>query len=358
MKDIVRTVIILPNERGLMMKKILIFVISLILMSLTFAGCSNANKDKEKTGNDDVIEIKLATIQAKGQSVCDAIEEKFIPLVEEKSNGTMKVILYSDGALGNEQQILTSLKNGSIEMTINGAGNELSLEALTLPFLFPKFEDAKAVLDDPVLKDIGADFETNNNLRILAAGASGFRVFSSKTPIRSIDDFVGLKLRMAEGYPVGIKTAEALKTNIVPLPASEIYISLETGVVDAQENPIGTILGQKIHEVQDYIYMSHHSFSPQMVNINNDFWRSLTEDQKDIIQTSIDEAMDYQWELMVAEEEEGLEVIRDAGLEVVYPEESDKEQLFDLMAPVYDWYNTENPKGKEIVDKMLGVINK
>lgn len=325
--------------------KRVLFGVSVALLVLS--GCS--------TGGDDTKTIKVAHYAGRTHPLSVSLEEIFKPMVEKNSNGTLKVEIYGDSKLGSETEYLSVLRSGSIQMAVNGAmmSSEVpQVSVIGLPFLFENLEEAKRVLASPVARETTPDFEDKLGLHVLGFGGSGFRVFTSNSPLHTLGDFQGLKLRVSEGYEIATKTGQALGANVTPLPFSELFTAIESGVITAQENPLATIIAGKIYEVQDYALLTRHILAHDILCMNNEFWNSLSAEEQAVVQEAVDASLENIWGLLMEAEQKNVRFLQEQGLEVSEPSEALRAELLASVQPVYDWFYAQNAWAKELVDKI------
>ncbi|GBD49800.1 TRAP transporter substrate-binding protein [Methylopila sp. Yamaguchi] len=189
--------------------------------------------------------------------------EHFAKLVGEKTGGKLAVRVAGAEQLGNEQSLLTSLRTGAIDMTVNSQGSTSALlpelAALGLPFLFADSAAAFRVLEGQVGADLGARFEKIGMLP-LGWWDNGIRnITNSKRPIQKPEDLKGLKIRTPPD-PMTIDIFRALGAGTEQISFGELYIALQQGVVDGQENPLTNIASSKLYEVNRFISLSGHKW--------------------------------------------------------------------------------------------------
>src|SRR6185369_12682232 len=199
--------------------------------------------------------IKITNQNSKGHPIVMGME-KFAQLVETKSGGKLKVNVFPGGALGSDQANVAALQGGTLEMAAMNSGIFASVvkdfEVYDFPFLFGNPKEADAVVDGPFGQSLHKKLE-DRGLVGLAYYELGFRqLTNSKRPIARVEDIAGLKLRVIPN-PINIDWVSALGANPTPLPFPELYAALEQGAVDGQENPVATIQGAKLNEVQKYM---------------------------------------------------------------------------------------------------------
>jgi len=280
--------------------------------------------------------IKFANQNAKGHPVVLGME-KFAQLVDAKSGGKLKVNVFPGGALGSDQANVSALQGGTLEMASMNSGIFASLvkdfEIYDFPFLFANPKEADAVVDGPFGQSLHAKLQ-DKGIVGLAYYELGFRqLTNSKRPINKVEDIAGLKLRVIPN-PINIDWVNALGANPTPLPFPELYAALEQGAVDGQENPLPTIQGAKLNEVQKYLTLTNHQYNPQSVVISKKFWDSLSADEKKVLQDAALESAKYQREQSRNLAAGILDNLKKAGMQVTELAPAEVAKLRDKMKPV------------------------
>lgn len=280
--------------------------------------------------------IKFANQNAKGHPVVLGME-RFAQIVETKSGGKMKVAVYPGGALGSDQANISAIQGGTLEMASMNSGIFASLvkdfEIYDFPFLFGNPKEADAVVDGPFGQNLHKRLEEKGIVG-LAYYELGFRqLTNSKRPIAKVEDIVGLKLRVIPN-PINIDWVTALGANPTPLPFPELYAALEQGAVDGQENPVATIQGAKLNEVQKYMTLTNHQYNPQSVVISKKFWDTLSAEEKKIVQDAAQESAKYQREQSRAAASTILDALKKAGMQVTELPPAEVAKLREKMKPV------------------------
>ena len=332
-----------------------------IATSLMLAGCGGADKAQETTGSSEkpATEVKSQTIKVANYFATDhpqnvALREKFKPLVEEKSGGTLKVEIYDNSKLGAEKEFYDGVRNGTIEMGIPGLIMQADIEKMAVPewpFLFTDYEHVQGVLNGPIGEEITADLESKHGVKPLAWSANGFRMFSSNKTIAGPEDFKGLRLRMPN-IPNYIKLGELLGANVTPLPISEVFTALEQKVVDGQDNPIATLKASGWHEVQSDVLESKHMFSPNIYIINSKFFNSLTPEQQKVIEEAAKESASHEFELMKQSYEADKKFLEEAGVKFTTPDAQFVAGMEGAVKPLHDEIFQKYPWAKEMYDKI------
>jgi TRAP-type transport system periplasmic protein len=210
----------------------------------------------------------------------------FADHVEKASGGKMKVRAIGAAALGPDTQMQQALIGGAQEMmvgstaTLVGITKEMAL--WDTPFLFNNAKEADAILDGPIGTKV-MDKLQPKGLVGLAYWENGFRnLTNSKRPVTKMEDLDGIKLRVMQNN-VYLDSFKTLGANAIPLPFSELFSALETKTVDGQENPYNTILSSKFYEVQKYLSVTNHVYSPWIVTASKKWWDGLSKDEQKIL---------------------------------------------------------------------------
>lgn len=240
--------------------------------------------------------------------------------VAEKTNGRIEIRLQGGGALGGDREVIEGLQIGTIDMTVSStsivANFMPSLKVFDIPFLFRDFDHAEAVLEGEIGNEMLAELP-DNGLVGLAFGGMGFRqLTNSVRPVRSAEDVKGLKIRTQQNE-AHIKVWNALGALPTPMGIPEVYTALQQGVVDGQENPVGAIVNNRFGEVQKYISMTDHAFTPLLVLISPMSWEQLSDADKEIVRTAAVNAMDRNRQEAEAAIDSGLETLKGQGVEVI-----------------------------------------
>jgi tripartite ATP-independent transporter DctP family solute receptor len=204
----------------------------------------------------------------------------------EKSGGKMKIQAFWDGSLGSDLTSTQSVRTGSIDMVLTSTAPVVSivpaLGVFDLPFLFNTATEADQLLDGKVGDWFSAKMPAVGLIN-LAWWENGFRhTTNSKRPITKVEDFDGVKMRVMQNN-VYLDTFKTLGSNAVPMAFTEVYSALETKTVDGQENPFTNIENMKFYEVQKYLTLSKHAYSPTLVLFSKKVWDGLSEQEHTVL---------------------------------------------------------------------------
>jgi tripartite ATP-independent transporter DctP family solute receptor len=298
-----------------------------------------------------VFQLKLAHADSTDATVSrkHAQSLAFAAMVNSRGGGRIKVTVYGAGALGAEREYVEGIKAGTVEAGIASGvvSNFFPTAAITdIPYLFPTNQVAWEVMDGPFGDKLRAMFYRETGMRCLAFAEVGFRHFTTnKKPIKTPADLRGQKIRVQE-TPVYVNMLRAVGATPTPVAWTETYTALQTGVVDGEENPIGSILMAKLYEVQKYITLDGHVYGVDWFIINEKFFKSLPPDLQYIVLDSAQVSCTVGRGVLTYVNAMGLQTLIDNGMTAYSPSEADLEAFKQAMQPaVIDWLKTKvDPK--------------
>lgn len=250
--------------------------------------------------------------------------------------------------------MIEGLQIGTVEATIVSSGTLANFVPDTgvfdIPFLFRDLAHARGVLDGPIGQDILAKFD-NVGLHGLAWGEQGFRhITNNRNPINTPADVKGLKIRTMEN-PVHLSAFNAMGAAPTPMAWPEVISSLQQGVIDGQENPLSVIVSVKLNEVQKYLTLSGHVYSPAMLLVSKPFWDGLDDAQKAAFEKAAAEAVVAMRGYVDNVETTGVETLKERGMEVNNLSTDEKAAFQSSIATAYEGYY--ETYGKELVDSIV-----
>jgi C4-dicarboxylate-binding protein DctP len=253
----------------------------------------------------------VATDTPKGKGA-----EYFKKLVEERTNGRVKVEIYPNSTLFKDGEEMEALQLGSVQMLAPsvskfGPLGVREFEVFDLPYIFNDYDDLHKVTGGPVGQMLFQKLEEKGIVG-LAYWDNGFKVMSANKPIRTPEDMKGLKIRIQSSK---VLSDEVKALGAIPqvMAFSEVYQALQTGVVDGAENPPSNVYTQKMHEVQKYLTTTDHGVIEYAVIVNKKFWDGLPPDLRAICEQAMKEATKYANDIAKKENDDALEAIRKAG---------------------------------------------
>ncbi len=291
--------------------------------------------------------------------------DAFAAYVKEKTNGRIDIATFPMGQLGGERSMAEQAQSGTLQIasiTTAVLQNFVPEAAiLDMPFIFPDRKTAYATLDDPeVQKKIFSYFPKKGFIAI-GWTENEFRDFTNnKRPVRKPEDIKGLKVRVMNS-PVYLDTFKQLGASPVGIPFPEIYNALQTGVIDAQENPLLTSVLMKFTEVTKNVTITNHCLTECIIVVSPDYWETLSPEDRQIFREAAKVAIDTNRKVN-AELHEKLpkigisiaEYCKKNGVEVIELTPSERQAFQQAMVPVWNKYRKKI--GNEIFDFMLSKI--
>ncbi len=339
-----------------MVRKIVhvILLITLVASLLATANFGLAAQVKVlKLAHADSIDPKVS----RKQVMC----ETFANVVNSKLAGQVEVQIFGAGTLGAEREYVEGIKSGVVQAGIASGpiANFYPNAMITdIPYLFPSSEVAHEVLDNSAFaKKLTAGFLTETGMRCLALGEVGFRHFTnSKRTIKSPKDIQGLKIRVME-TPLYLTLIKSMGGGPTPIAWTETYSALQTGVVDGQENPIGSIVSGRIYEVNKYITLDGHVYGVDWFVINEKFFSGLTASQKKVILEAAKISVDAERRFVANMDKDGLKILTDNKCEIYTPTAAEKAEFKKVCQPPIIDYLKTNPKvDPKMIDAALKAV--
>jgi tripartite ATP-independent transporter DctP family solute receptor len=269
------------------MKKAFVFLLTAVMLAQAAFGGGGAG---DKPAGQQKTVLRWGTVVAEG-NVTVQMMRRVAEEVNSKTGGRVEIQVFANGVLGTARDLVEGVQSGMVDMTIEGPGYFAGMvpvaTVLDAPFIYRDAEHMAKVYKSPILEKIGAEF-IKKNLRILGAANYGTRhLTTGKIEVHSVKDVQNLKIRVPEskGYVEMINSWGAKPT---PMALTELYMALQTNVVDGQENPLPTINAQKFYEVQKYVILTGHITTANIVFINEGVWQKISPEDQKIIQTAVD----------------------------------------------------------------------
>jgi len=277
----------------------------------------------------------------------------------EKSGGKMKIQPFWDGALGNDLTATQSVRSGSIDMVLTSTaplvGIVPALGVFDLPFLFDTANEADQVLDGKAGDWFSAKMPAAGVIN-LAWWENGFRhTTNSKRPITKAEDFEGVKLRVMQNT-IFIDTFKTLGSNAVPMAFSEVYSALETKTVDGQENPFNNIENMKFYEVQKYLTLTKHAYSPTLVLFSKKIWDTLSPQEQAALKECAMLGRTEQRKVNREKEAQSVANLKAKGMQVNEVSPAEMQRIRDKAKAVYERHGKEI--GNEAMDLVFGELKR
>ena len=280
--------------------------------------------------------------------------KKFEEAVKAETGDDFSFTHFPSSGLGGEREVIEGLQLGTVEVTIVSSGTLANFVPETgvfdIPFLFRDLSHARSVLDGPIGEDILAKFD-NVGLHALAWGEQGFRhITNNRNAINTPADVQGLKLRTMEN-PVHLAAFNAMGAAPTPMAWPEVISSLQQGVIDGQENPLSVIVSVKLDEVQEYLTLSGHVYSPAMLLVSKPFWDGLNDEQKAAFEKAAAAGVEAMRGYVDTVETSGVETLKERGMKVNALSAEEKAKFQEAIASAYEGYY--ETYGKDLVDSIV-----
>jgi len=297
------------------------------------------------------IVIKLSHVVANDTPKGKA-SDFFAKRAAELTGGKVKVEVYANSTLYKDKEEMEALQIGAVQMLAPslakfGPLGVKEFEVFDLPFIFDNSDELHKVTAGQVGKQLFAKLESRG-IHGLAYWDNGFKSFSANKPLKTPDDFKGLKMRIQSS-----KVLESQMRALGALPQvmafSEVYQALQTGVVDGTENPHSNLYTQKMHEVQKHMTLTEHGYLGYAVITNKKFWDGLPADVRGQLDKAMQEATVYANKIAKDENDQALEKVRASGKTQIYTP-TPQERLAIKKAMVKVHQEMESRIGKETID--------
>jgi tripartite ATP-independent transporter DctP family solute receptor len=282
--------------------------------------------------------LRLGSATPKGHPMLKGADT-LVQCAAAKTGGKMKIQSFTDGVLGNDAQMVSAARTGTLDIVNTStspiAGVVPELGVFDLPFLLDSTKEADALLDGKVGEWFSAKMPAVGLVN-LTWWENGFRhTTNSKRPITKVEDFGGIKLRVMQNK-VYIDSFNALGANAVPMAFTEVYSALETKTVDGQENPYTNIQNMKFYEVQKYLSLTKHSYSTNMVVVSKKVWDTLTPQEQGVLKECAVQSRDAERKASRDVEDVSLAFLKAQGMVVNEVSAAEMTRIRDRTKPIYE----------------------
>jgi tripartite ATP-independent transporter DctP family solute receptor len=298
-------------------------------------------------------ELKFGHVGEPGSLFAKSAEE-FAKRANEKLGGKAKVVVFGSSQLGGDSELLQKLKLGTVEFalpsTVMSSQSDL-FGVFEMPYLVKDRKHMAAIEKAIVWPTLAPEAE-KKGLKILAVWENGYRhITNNRRPIRVPGNLEGIKLRVPEGK-WRVKMFQAYGANPSPMKFSEVFTALQTGVMDGQENPFSQIVSAKFQEVQKYLSLTGHVYTPAYITVGAKKWASLPADVRKVLEDVAKDTQKFVYATAEKDDNELLAKIKAAGVQV---NEADKAAFVAASKNIYQEYSKEVPGSKELIDKALSL---
>ncbi|MEX2670815.1 MAG: TRAP transporter substrate-binding protein DctP [Phycisphaeraceae bacterium] len=336
-----------------------------MLFTAFLSGCGEETSEEVEAALAEDVEVWRFAIEETAGGVQHAYAERFKELIEERTDGDVRVTIYTYGTLGTSDHVTELLRMGSVHFAMASPGHIGTVipevQALLLHFVFS---------DDPLvnkraLQEAGELRNTLNELydakgfQLLSIYQEGWMAWTADREIRTPDDFQGLRIRVMT-TPTLLAAYQAYGAAPTPMAYGEVYSGLQLGQIDAQVNPLFAIRDMSFYEVNDYLIMGRHAPFITTAMTNRDFMEGLSADRRELVTQTVDELHDYIFDMQQQFNQEALEDIREnrPELNIVASLTDEERQAFrEASLGVRQWYiDTVGPTGEQVLNQLLAAV--
>jgi tripartite ATP-independent transporter DctP family solute receptor len=299
------------------------------------------------------IEIKLGHVGEPG-SLFQMSADEFAKNANAKLAGKAKVVVYGSSQLGGDKEMLQKLKLGTIDMALPSTvmTSEVDMYGIfELPYIV-KDRAHMGRIEKEVFWPSIAPLTEKKGLKVLAVWENGYRhITNSKRPIRGPADLQGIKLRVPEGK-WRVKMFQDYGANPSPMKFSELFTALQTGVMDGQENPLTQIYSAKLQEVQKYLSLSGHVYTPAFLTVGTRRYATLPADVRKILEDTAKETQGFVYATAAKADTDLLVKLKQAGMQV---NEVDRNAFIAASKPIYEAFGKEVAGAQPLIDHAVAL---
>ncbi len=334
-----------PRAQHQLWEEIIMKMVKKVLAATTAIGLATAASGAEMT-------MKFGHVGAPG-SLFEASVDNFAECVNSSMGDAVEVQTFGSSQLGNDKEMLQKLKLGQIDFSLPSSimsSVDDSFGIFEMPYIITSRDHMRRVQDE--MMDEFQAAANDNGYHIVGLAENGFRhITNNVRPINVPADLEGIKLRTPNGV-WRLRMFQEYGANPTPMAFSDVFTALQTGVIDGQENPYAQIASAKFQEVQKYLSVTGHVYTPAYILMSKKKYDGLSDEVKAGLTDCANQTQDFTYEKAAELEESLLQEIKDAGVEV---NEADKAAFIEASKPVYDAFAAEVDGAQEMIDTVLGL---
>lgn len=333
--------------------------VTVVLLTAVSAGVivygSSVSDRKIDTSGKQTYAWPLATCSTE-DTITHVFAQTFAEEVERLSGGEMEIQVYPQSTLGGDRELMESCKDGDIPFVVQSPAPQVSfmpeLCVFDTPCVFDDIEEARAAIDDPEFFSVIQGIYEDAGYQILGLADQCFRVMTSSEPFTGMESFKGQKIRTMENT-YHIQFWNAVGASPTPMTFSEVYIGLQQGTIDAQENAYELIVSAKLYEQQEVLVQTNAVPDYITLIVSDDFFRDLDKEQQQIVREAAAIAQEKARESADERRKQREEELAAEGMEIVEIDQQTWEEMQEACQPVYE--NIRKQAGDELVDLYMGV---
>ena len=325
--------------------KFLKIISSVVVLSIILSGQAFAAE----------LELKFGHVGKPG-SLFEASVNEFAKRANAKLAGKAKVVGFGSSQLGKDKELLKKLKLGTVNFALPSSvmasvADEAGL--FDMPYLV-KDREHMARIEKEIVWPMLVPILEKKGYKVIAIWENGFRnITNNQRPINVPTDLQDLKLRTPKSV-WRVKMFQAYGANPAPLSFSEVFVALQTGTFDGQENPLAQIASGKFQEVQKYLSMTGHVYTPAYVTVSTTHWEKIPADVRKVLEDTAKETQAYVYKTAAQLEVDLLAELKAGGMQV---NTADKAAFIAASKPIYEEFGDSVSGGKALIDKALGLAN-
>ncbi len=299
------------------------------------------------------LDLRLAHVASPGSLTAISAEE-FARRANDRLGSLARVTVFGSSQLGDDETLLVKLKLGTVDFSVPSTIMSSAVDSFGLfemPYLVRDRNHMGRIEREVVWPRLAPD-AAERGFELLAVWENGFRhITNSRRPIRVPADLRGVKLRTPRGR-WRVRLFQTLGANPTPMSLAETFMALQTGVIDGQENPLSQIHSQKFHEVQQFLTLTGHVYTPAFLLAGREHWQALPEPVREVLQRTAREVQAFVYDEARALDRRLLEDLRNQGIEV---NECDRESFLKAGRPIFDQFAEDVPRGGELIAQSLAL---
>ena len=299
------------------------------------------------------LDLRLAHVASPGSLTAVSADE-FARRANDRLDGLARVTVFGSSQLGDDETLLIKLKLGTVDFSVPSTIMSSAVDSFGLfemPYLVRDRDHMRRIERAIIWPRLAPD-ATERGYRLLAVWENGFRhITNDRRPIRTPKDLRGIKLRTPRGR-WRVRLFQTFGANPTPMSLAETFIALQTGVIDGQENPLSQIHSQKFHEVQRYLTLTGHVYTPAYLLAGRDRWQALPEPVRNTLAETAREVQSFVYGQAEALDSRLLADLRDEGIAV---NECDREQFLEAGQSLFEQFAGNVPRGGELIEQALAL---
>ena len=299
------------------------------------------------------LQLRLAHVASPGSLTAISAEE-FARLANERLGSLARVAVFGSSQLGDDETLLIKLKLGTVDFSVPSTIMSSAVESFGLfemPYLVRDRDHMRRIEREIVWPRLAAD-AADRGYELLAVWENGFRhITNDVRPIEGPRDLSGIKLRTPRGR-WRVRLFQTFGANPTPMSLAETFIALQTGVIDGQENPLSQIHSQKFHEVQRYLTLSGHVYTPAYLVAGREHWSGLPEPIREILSQTAREVQGFAYGQAASLDARLLADLRSQGIAV---NQCDRERFLQAGRPIFEEFARDIPRGGELIERALAL---